>query len=959
MKNSITRVHSKTPQVAVLDNRGLSVRDIAYCRHPDSHQSTDERITHHQYNARSALTHSADPRQHKAGRANCIYVTNLAGQILRAQSVDSGTTVALNDAATRPFMTVTNIGSGKGGQDDASQAVTRIIQYEDRLLPGRPLSITEQVSGEVTRVTERFVYAGQTQQEKDLNLAGQCFRHYDTTGVVQMDSVALTGVTLSVTRRLLKDSDNVDAVTDWQGMDPAVWEQRLAPMAEARTTLSTADSTGAALTTVDAANNVQRVAYDVAGLLAGSWLTQKDGQEQSIVASLTYSAAGQKLRETHGNGVVTTYTYEPETQRLIGIKTERLSGHVSGARVLQDLRYEYDPVGNVLSIRNDAEETRFWHNQKVLPENKYVYDSLYQLVSANGREMASAGRQGNNLPTFVAFDNAAYTRYTRTYTYDTAGNLTQIRHNAPATNNNYTTDITLSARSNRGVPSTLTTNPEDVDALFTAGGQQKQLQPGQPLIWTARNELLKVTPVVRDGAADDSEYYRYDSSNQRVLKIGTQQTKAITTTQRVLYLPGLELRTTVSDGMVAQSLQVICIGEAGRAQVRVLHWESGKPSGFNQDQVRYSYNNLIGSCGLELDGDGNVISQEEYYPFGGTAILTARSQVEADYKTARYSGKERDATGLYYYGYRYYQPWAGRWLSADPAGTVDGLNLYRMVRNNPATFRDALGLNPINDNFSEKNGDLVYGLAAARGSYISDTINDRKFDPEDRKAPASIIDLYNNTVSGQIVETIELKTLQKFVASPKKRAKTLSPPSNIKELVKDSRNYPLWDDYFSIGERNAKFNIPSIYREVRKSPDSSQYHEWAITPMVIAPKLLWKRGSKLGIEIAASGAGNKIHFVLDDLEISSIVKKEGIGGQSITASELRYAYRNRERLVGKIHFYKDKVETISPWAADPELWESYIPKSVSGVVKEEHREQRGRIGSLFMSLASVFRKKAN
>nr|WP_254867002.1 RHS repeat-associated core domain-containing protein [Salmonella enterica] len=29
---------------------------------------------------------------------------------------------------------------------------------------------------------------------------------------------------------------------------------------------------------------------------------------------------------------------------------------------------------------------------------------------------------------------------------------------------------------------------------------------------------------------------------------------------------------------------------------------------------------------------------------------------------------------MYYYGYRYYQPWAGRWTSADPAGAVDGLN---------------------------------------------------------------------------------------------------------------------------------------------------------------------------------------------------------------------------------------------------------------------------------------------
>ncbi|WP_283255166.1 RHS repeat domain-containing protein, partial [Enterobacter cloacae] len=134
--------------------------------------------------------------------------------------------------------------------------------------------------------------------------------------------------------------------------------------------------------------------------------------------------------------------------------------------------------------------------------------------------------------------------------------------------------------------------------------------------------------------------------------------------------------------------------EAGRAQVRMLHWTGGKPGDISNDQVRYSYDNLTGSSGLELDGDGNVISAEEYYPYGGTAILTARSVVEADYKTIRYSGKERDATGLYYYGYRYYQPWAGRWLSADPAGTVDGMNLFRMVRNNPLRYFDEDGLAP-------------------------------------------------------------------------------------------------------------------------------------------------------------------------------------------------------------------------------------------------------------------------
>ncbi|HCT7987943.1 TPA: RHS repeat protein, partial [Serratia liquefaciens] len=332
--------------------------------------------------------------------------------------------------------------------------------------------------------------------------------------------MALTGVPLSVTRRLLKDADSPDAVADWQGADALTWNGLLAD--EVYTTLTTADAAGAVLGTTDAKGNRQRMAYDVAGRVSGRWLTVKGGAEQVIVRSLAYSAAGQTLREEHGNGVVTTYTYAPQTQRLTGIKTERPAGHASGARVLQDLRYGYDPAGNVLSVRNDAEETRFWRNQKVVPESTYAYDSLYRLVRATGREMANAGQQGPGLPSATVplpTDGAAYTNYTRTYTYDAGDNLTQIRHSAPATNNTYTTKITLSDRSNRGVLSTLTENPAEVEALFTAGGQQTQLQPGQTLVWTARNELQTVTPVVRDGGADDRESYRYDAGSQRVLKV--------------------------------------------------------------------------------------------------------------------------------------------------------------------------------------------------------------------------------------------------------------------------------------------------------------------------------------------------------------------------------------------------------------------------------------------------------
>ncbi|MEB5890017.1 RHS repeat-associated core domain-containing protein [Enterobacter roggenkampii] len=675
-----------TPDVVIHDARGLTVRVIQHHRHPQSPDVTSTRITRHNYDVRGFLIKSIDPRLYNLMQSdptikpNVVYHLSFAGSALRTDSVDTGSLVALADAAGRPALAVSATGT------------VRLWQYEGAALPGRLLAITEQLSGGTAHIMERFVYAGNTPADQNLNLAGQCTRHYDTVGRTQLISRSLVGAVLSQSRQLLPD----DYDTNWSGANENAWS---APLTGAvYETRHTTDSTGAVLTTTDASGNVQKMAYDVTGQLKRSWLLLRGGTEQIIIKSLTWSASGQKLREEHGNGVVTTYTYEATTQRLTGMKTERPSAHPAGAKVLQDLRYEYDPVGNVLKVKNDAEATRFWHNQQIVPENTYTYDSLNQLVSATGREMTGIAQQNRIPPSArqaLITEPTAFTAWTRNYEYDAGGNLSRIRHRTPATNSGYTTDMTISNRSNRGVLSTTTADAAAVDSLFTAGGHQKFLLPGQNMNWTPRGELSGVTLVARQGDISDTETYRYDSTSQRMLKISTQKTGTSTQKQRTVYLPGLELRTTASGGTETENLQVVIVGTAGRASVRVLHWEKGKPEiiGSN-DQVRYSYGDLIQSAGLEVDGSGLLVSQEEYYPYGGTAVCAARNAVEAVYKIIRYSGKERDATGLYYYGYRYYQPWAGRWLNADPAGTIDGLNLYRMVRNNPVTLHDPDGLNP-------------------------------------------------------------------------------------------------------------------------------------------------------------------------------------------------------------------------------------------------------------------------
>ncbi len=55
----------------------------------------------------------------------------------------------------------------------------------------------------------------------------------------------------------------------------------------------------------------------------------------------------------------------------------------------------------------------------------------------------------------------------------------------------------------------------------------------------------------------------------------------------------------------------------------------------------------------------------------------------------------RSASGLYYYGYRYYDPVTGRWPSRDPIGERGGVNLYAFVKNDPIVSRDYLGLRSI------------------------------------------------------------------------------------------------------------------------------------------------------------------------------------------------------------------------------------------------------------------------
>jgi len=95
---------------------------------------------------------------------------------------------------------------------------------------------------------------------------------------------------------------------------------------------------------------------------------------------------------------------------------------------------------------------------------------------------------------------------------------------------------------------------------------------------------------------------------------------------------------------------------------------------------------------------GEVVERYMYDPYGKATVCEEDWTPREDNASAvandvLYCGYRFDAeTGLYHVRYRYYHPTLGRWVTRDPAGYLDGANLYVYVSDNPATALDPTGL---------------------------------------------------------------------------------------------------------------------------------------------------------------------------------------------------------------------------------------------------------------------------
>ncbi|CAB5496561.1 RHS repeat-associated core domain-containing protein [Bathymodiolus thermophilus thioautotrophic gill symbiont] len=252
--------------------------------------------------------------------------------------------------------------------------------------------------------------------------------------------------------------------------------------------------------------------------------------------------------------------------------------------------------------------------------------------------------------------------YHQTYAYDIGNNLIFLSHQAQS--NTWQQTISPHPHSNRG---TENNNPNN----FDTNGNLLNLDNIGKLNWHYNNTLAK---LVKQDKINAIEYYVYDHQGNRVRTVIESNHQA---QSQKTYLPSLDILTNINN-----------------PQINTLHIGTHILSEQTKDsaQTRYQLSSHLQTNTLELNDQAKIISYEHYYPYGGTAIIAGKDKTQVQQKRYRYTGKERDdSSGLCYYGARYLAPWLARWISPDLAGSVDGLNLYVYVGNNPLKYTDPTG----------------------------------------------------------------------------------------------------------------------------------------------------------------------------------------------------------------------------------------------------------------------------
>lgn len=393
--------------------------------------------------------------------------------------------------------------------------------------------------------------------------------------------------------------------------------------------------------------------------------TLKNGTTTEHGVTYGYRANDSRLNTVTSHGQSHTYGYVNSSHSLLHTVTSPshtvTNTYESSRNVLvnkenktgSNVRSNYLYTTNAIGQRTDLSASG--DSFGTAPIYNWSYNGAGELISANDTSSA------NN---------------DRAYQYDGIGNRQKSANNLtlPGTANYAVNGLNQYT----AVPSLPSALSYDADGNLTSGPLPAHTSGNSTLTWDGENRLISVTVngvtttyrydyqsrrISKQVDTDPTIYYLYDGWNMIVEYTGTTLNKS--------YTWGMDLSGSMQGAGGVGGLLAVNDGTA-----------SYYPT--------YDGN---GNVSEYLDSAGATVAHYEYDAFGNTIVSTG-SKV-ADF-AHRFSTKPHDAeTGLYYYGYRYYDPVTGRWPSRDPIEEEGGLNLYGFVENNPTSRLDVLGNMPM------------------------------------------------------------------------------------------------------------------------------------------------------------------------------------------------------------------------------------------------------------------------
>ncbi len=735
-----TLVHADTPTIAFFDSLGRTFLTVAHNRF-ERRTNGDTVIVEEKYNTRVVFDIEGNQREviDAKDRIVMLYDYDMLGSPIHQASMEAGERWMLNDVTGKPIRAWDSRGHNFWTEYDELRRPLRQFVRGTNDKNSDPRTFNTDV------LFEKIEYGEDQANDIKLNLRTRIFRQYDGAGIVtnmdrntvinEDEAYDFKGNLLRSKRDLVDDHKNI---INWSN------------------SIQT-DETFSSSTTYDALNrpiqivaphsskvgtklNVIQPVYNEANLLEREdvWLEQDTEPEKLLdpgtaapthqaVKNIDYNAKGQRVLIQYGNGAETRYRYDPDTFRLIHLYTRRGAAFTEDCGDepppprfpvpekpprgkpcgLQNIHYTYDPVGNIIVIRDDAQQTIYFNGEVVRPDADYTYDAIYRLIKAHGREHIGqvsvpqttwndVGRIGLAHP----HDGQKMRNYSEIYDYDEVGNFLKLNHYANSGDWVRTYDYNgeneeslietgkssnrLSSTTVRGATSRYTYD-EHGNMTRMPHFAKYDVPDQYNMYWDFEDQLQMV-----DKGGGCIAYYVYDAAGQRVRKVVEQD--GVKQKERI-YLGGFEVyREYNGNRTITIERETLHIMD-DKQRIALVETRTQGDDPTPRQLIRYQFGNHLGSASLELDAGAHVISYEEYYPYGSTSYQAVRKDIEVPLKRYRYSGKERDEeTGLYYYGARYYASWFAKWVSSDPAGNVDGPNTYVYALDNPIKFVDSSGM---------------------------------------------------------------------------------------------------------------------------------------------------------------------------------------------------------------------------------------------------------------------------